>query len=85
MQQLRTSARPSRIAPAQRRVAAAAKTSDGPRLAIVGVTGAVGQEFLRVRRLGVGPAKIYATSVPHGAPSRRALHVSFEPFHDSHP
>lgn len=28
----------------------AAKTADGPTLAIVGVTGAVGQEFLRVCR-----------------------------------
>ena len=28
----------------------AAKTADGPSLAIVGVTGAVGQEFLRVSR-----------------------------------
>lgn len=27
----------------------AAKTADGPSIAIVGVTGAVGQEFLRVR------------------------------------
>ena len=27
----------------------AAKTADGPSVAIVGVTGAVGQEFLRVR------------------------------------
>jgi hypothetical protein len=28
----------------------AVKTDDGPAVAIVGVTGAVGQEFLRVRR-----------------------------------
>ena len=30
-------------------VVRAAKTADGPKVAIVGVTGAVGQEFLRVR------------------------------------
>lgn len=30
-------------------VVQAAKVADGPRVAIVGVTGAVGQEFLRVR------------------------------------
>ncbi len=30
-------------------VVRAAKTADGPAVAIVGVTGAVGQEFLRVR------------------------------------
>jgi aspartate-semialdehyde dehydrogenase len=30
-------------------VVKAAKTSTGPRIAIVGVTGAVGQEFLTVR------------------------------------
>jgi hypothetical protein len=33
----------------RRNVAVQAQTSDGPVLAIVGVTGAVGQEFLRVR------------------------------------
>ena len=33
----------------RRNVAAAAKTDSGPRLAIAGITGAVGQEFLRVR------------------------------------
>lgn len=32
-------------------VVRAAKVADGPKLAIVGVTGAVGQEFLRVRIL----------------------------------
>ena len=32
-----------------RAVLAHAKKADGPRLAIVGITGAVGQEFLRVR------------------------------------
>lgn len=31
-------------------VTRAGKTGDGPSVAIVGVTGAVGQEFLRVRR-----------------------------------
>ena len=30
-------------------VVKAAKVADGPKVAIVGVTGAVGQEFLRVR------------------------------------
>lgn len=33
----------------RRNVAVNAKTADGPRVAIVGVTGAVGQEFLKVR------------------------------------
>lgn len=31
----------------------AANTSDGPSVAIVGVTGAVGQEFLRVRSVSM--------------------------------
>lgn len=31
-------------------VVRAAKTANGPRIAVVGVTGAVGQEFLTVRR-----------------------------------
>lgn len=35
---------------AQVHVVRAAKVADGPKVAIVGVTGAVGQEFLRVRR-----------------------------------
>jgi len=34
---------------ARRLVVKAAKVADGPKIAIVGVTGAVGQEFLRVR------------------------------------
>lgn len=47
-----------RLAPQNRRsvsrrnvchVVKAAKTADGPKIAIVGVTGAVGQEFLKVR------------------------------------
>lgn len=47
-----------RLAPQNRRSASrksvlhvvkAAKTADGPKIAIVGVTGAVGQEFLKVR------------------------------------
>ena len=38
----------SRIS-ANRLVVRAAKVADGPKIAIVGVTGAVGQEFLRVR------------------------------------
>lgn len=32
-------------------VVRAAKVADGPKIAIVGVTGAVGQEFLRVGRM----------------------------------
>lgn len=42
----------SRVTPRRsqlRQAARAAKTSDGPSIAVVGVTGAVGQEFLRVR------------------------------------
>lgn len=44
----RSGVRPTR---ASRRVlvAKAAKTANGPRVAIVGITGAVGQEFLTVR------------------------------------
>ena len=48
----------------------AAKTSSGPRIAIVGVTGAVGQEFLTVsgrrqqRRHGPGARR---RRMPHGA------------------
>ncbi len=40
-------------------VVRAAKTADGPKIAIVGVTGAVGQEFLRVRAL-VTPMRQFA-------------------------
>ena len=40
-------------------VVRAAKTADGPKIAIVGVTGAVGQEFLRVRAL-VTPMRHFA-------------------------
>ena len=39
----------SRAARLRTCVVRAAKTTDGPKIAIVGVTGAVGQEFLRVR------------------------------------
>jgi len=51
---LRAHARPQRaharaFSRPQRAVAARAKTADGPQVAIVGVTGAVGQEFLKVR------------------------------------
>ncbi len=44
----RSGVRPTR---ASRRVlvAKAAKTANGPRIAVVGITGAVGQEFLTVR------------------------------------
>jgi aspartate-semialdehyde dehydrogenase len=50
----RVQARPSAAAakrPSRQRVAVvqAKKTADGPTVAIVGVTGAVGQEFLQVR------------------------------------
>lgn len=38
----------------------AAKTPDGPRVAVVGVTGAVGQEFLKVSN----PPKIKLTRFP---------------------
>jgi hypothetical protein len=41
-------------------VVRAAKTADGPRIAVVGVTGAVGQEFLTVRRR---PGRILASCV----------------------
>jgi aspartate-semialdehyde dehydrogenase len=34
-------------------VVQAKKTADGPSIAVVGVTGAVGQEFLQVRRRGL--------------------------------
>lgn len=47
-----SAARPTRAAarPARRALAVrAAKTASGPRVAIVGITGAVGQEFLTVR------------------------------------
>jgi hypothetical protein len=44
----RRTVRPSRSVLATVR---AAKVSDGPVIAIVGVTGAVGQEFLRVRAI----------------------------------
>lgn len=40
---------PSRPLRARAVAVRAAKTADGPRIAIVGVTGAVGQEFLTVR------------------------------------
>ena len=40
--------RPARLGRARSVAVRAAKTADGPRLAIVGVTGAVGQEFLTV-------------------------------------
>jgi hypothetical protein len=42
--------RPQRVSRAVQHVVRAAKTTDGPKVAIVGVTGAVGQEFLRVSR-----------------------------------
>lgn len=42
------SRRPQRVSRAVQRVVRAGKTPDGPKVAIVGVTGAVGQEFLRV-------------------------------------
>lgn len=42
----------------------AAKTADGPSVAIVGVTGAVGQEFLRVRLPSVSSATADADAVP---------------------
>lgn len=42
----------SRASRAHTCVVRAAKTADGPKIAIVGVTGAVGQEFLRVRPRG---------------------------------
>lgn len=41
-------ARAGRISRTKAVVVRAAKTADGPRVAIVGVTGAVGQEFLQV-------------------------------------
>ena len=44
--------RPQRVSRAVQHVVRAAKTADGPKVAIVGVTGAVGQEFLRVGRNG---------------------------------
>jgi aspartate-semialdehyde dehydrogenase len=47
-------AAPSRPVRARAVSVRAAKTADGPRIAIVGVTGAVGQEFLTVRWWIVG-------------------------------
>jgi hypothetical protein len=44
------SRRPRRVSRAVQHVVRAAKTNNGPKVAIVGVTGAVGQEFLRVGR-----------------------------------
>jgi hypothetical protein len=38
-----------RVPQASRCLRTHAKSADGPRVAIVGITGAVGQEFLRVR------------------------------------
>lgn len=46
-------------------VVRAAKVSDGPKIAIVGVTGAVGQEFLRVRR---SPCCSVCLCAPDGCP-----------------
>ena len=46
--QLPSHRRPQRVSRAVPHVVRAAKTADGPKIAIVGVTGAVGQEFLRV-------------------------------------
>ena len=46
----------------------AAKTADGPSLAIVGVTGAVGQEFLRVR-LQPTDTLVYSYGKGHSARS----------------
>lgn len=45
----------------------AAKVADGPKIAIVGVTGAVGQEFLRVRVF------LYRCGCPHSAIPKRRL------------
>jgi len=42
--------RPKRVYRAIQHIVRAAKTDNGPKVAIVGVTGAVGQEFLRVGR-----------------------------------
>ena len=47
-----------------RQTTRAAKTSDGPSVAIVGVTGAVGQEFLRV-----SPAWRSSENLPAGNPN----------------
>lgn len=41
-------ARPTRFSRARVHVVKAAKKADGPSIAIVGITGAVGQEFLQV-------------------------------------
>lgn len=48
--QRRREVAPRRVSRRLRCVTRAAKTDDGPTVAIVGVTGAVGQEFLRVRK-----------------------------------
>jgi len=69
----RTSGRSLALAPR------AAKKADGPSVAIVGVTGAVGQEFLRVR---ISPSlvffllslHVFVASLPV-IPIRRALEV----------
>jgi hypothetical protein len=56
-------------------VVRAAKVADGPRVAIVGVTGAVGQEFLRVRKpiapATAGPGTLHRRSYT----AAKATHV----------
>lgn len=55
----------------------AAKVENGPKVAIVGVTGAVGQEFLRVR----DPSAAYSTAV--GKPQNRCIPFREVGFFDS--
>ncbi len=57
--QMRVSSRPGVVRGTSRRAAVvrAAKTATGPKIAIVGVTGAVGQEFLTVRRRGAAQSQ----------------------------
>lgn len=52
LQQARPAVR-ARVSRQQRVVVQAKKSADGPSIAVVGVTGAVGQEFLQVSRADV--------------------------------
>lgn len=67
LRQARASA-PLRASRSRAVVVRAAKSANGPRLAIVGVTGAVGQEFLQVRRAAcAAAARCSARSARPGA------------------
>lgn len=59
-----------RVSRARVTVVKAAKTADGPRIAIVGVTGAVGQEFLTVSACQLLCQSVAATQAPNKCLSR---------------